>query len=411
MALAMTQRARDLAMNPSEARFLVEHEIRHQLAPHYAALRALRHRKDLLASPLYPQIEPQLTPLLSAIEHGVNQQPLPPRMSQGSLRVVAWNIQRGRMLPALLSALRDDPNLARADVLLLSEVDHGMGRSHNRHVAKELAAGLGMHYAFGVSYLVLGDDVMENAEGAENTQALAGSAVLSRFPIGELCNLDLPELRDKFSSKSEKRLGKKRALAAEIRLPSGSLWVATCHLDSNASPLQRSVQLRALLSEVMQQGERVLVGGDFNTTTYDASGKLALLRDLLHKFIVRGFDATVEGYMTPESSYEQPIFALLDELGFSHEGFNNRAQGSYYYDVESPFAEAKLIEKVGVWPTRWLQKRLRPWKGRVPAKLDWFVGKNLTGQAAGAVDVRDAEGIPPSDHVPIFVDVKLPALG
>ena len=111
--------------------------------------------------------------------------------------------------------------------------------------------------------------------------------------------------------------------------------------------------------------------------------------------------------MTPESSYEQPIFAVLDELGFAHAGWNDRSHGSYFYDVESPFAEAKLIDKVGTWPTRWLQRRLRPWQGRVPAKLDWFVGKNLRAERAGVVEVRDADGVSPSDHLPIFVDVVL----
>ena len=87
------------------------------------------------------------------------------------------------MLTDILTALRDDPDLARADVILLSEVDLGWGGSGTTATSPgELGQGLGMHYAFGVSYLVLGDDVMENA-GHRNTLALAGSAVLSRWPI------------------------------------------------------------------------------------------------------------------------------------------------------------------------------------------------------------------------------------
>ena len=105
------------------------------------------------------------------------------------------------------------------------------------------------------------------------------------------------------------KVGKKRALAAEILLPSGSLWVSTCHLDSNASPTQRSRQLAALLTELSSRGAHQLVGGDFNTTTYDASGTSELIFDLLHKLVTKGFHATVEGYMTPEDSYEQPLFA------------------------------------------------------------------------------------------------------
>ena len=390
---------------PTTTPFSALSEIRHGLQPHYEALRAIPNRQKLLSSALYSDISSELEPLLCAVEKGSHASPSPPGLSGDTLRVVAWNIQRGRRLAAITEAMRTEPVLAKADVLLLSEVDNGMGRSGNHHVARELASSLRMHYAFGVSYLVLGDDVLENEDGAANTLALAGSAVLSRWPIGATKNLDLPELKDKFSSKSEKRLGKKRALAAEILLPSGPLWVSTCHLDSNASPKQRSRQLSKLLSEVSSQGSRHLVGGDFNTTTYDASGPGALLLDLLHKLFFTGFNATVDGYMTPEASYEQPIFAVLDELGFAHAGLNDRSAGTYFYDVESPYEEAKLIDKVGRLATRWLQRRLRPWNGCVPARLDWFVGKNINPQSSGVIEVKRQDGIPASDHRPIFVDI------
>lgn len=392
--------------SPLASPFSSQTDLSHRLQPHYAALRLTPSRRKLLQSPLYAQIEAELLSVLSAVEHAVHAQPAASKQPNGRLRVVAWNIQRGRRLDALTQALQNDPTLRDADVLLLSEVDCGMGRSGNRNVSRELATALRMHYAFGVSYLVLGDDVLENEQGAANTLALAGSAILSRWPIVATKNLDLPELKDKFSSKSEKRLGKKRALAAQLQLPSGDLWVSTCHLDSNASPSQRGVQLRALLDEVSADGTRQLVGGDFNTTTYDASGTAALVSDLLHKFFTKGFDATVEGYMTPEHSYEQPIFEVLAQCGFRHEGFNDRSQGTYFYDVDSPYEEAKLRQKVGIVATRWLQRRLRPWNGCVPARLDWFVGKNLQPVAASVVRVARQDGIPASDHLPIVVDLQ-----
>jgi len=154
------------------------------------------------------------------------------------VRVAAWNIQRGRRFHEIVRALRDEPLLASADVLLLAEVDCGMARSGNRHVARELAAALGMSYAFGVSYLVLEDDWGENPDGASNQLALAGAAVLARAPILAVENVDVPELRDKFSS-SEKRLGKKRALVVRLGGARRPLTVAACHLDSNASPRGR----------------------------------------------------------------------------------------------------------------------------------------------------------------------------
>lgn len=181
----------------------------HSLQPHYAALRLIPSRRKLSKSPLYAQMEAELVPLLSAVEQATHAQPSSSQLAHDRLRVVAWNIQRGRRLDALTHALKNDPTLRDADVLLLSEVDCGMARSGNRNVSRELATALRMHYAFGVSYLVLGDDVLENESGEANTLALAGSAVLSRWPIVSTKSLDLPELKDKFSSKSEKRLGKK----------------------------------------------------------------------------------------------------------------------------------------------------------------------------------------------------------
>src|SRR5262249_21239574 len=118
------------------------------------------------------------------------------------LRAVAWNIQRGARLDDLRHAVLAPP-FADADVFLLSEVDVGLGRSGNRNVARELAEALGMSYAFGVSYLALTDDFGDDAAGRENTLALSGAAILSRYPMGRVENVDLPELRDKFHS-SEK---------------------------------------------------------------------------------------------------------------------------------------------------------------------------------------------------------------
>ena len=378
--------------------------LRHELAAHYEALRGLRRRRDLLGSALYPQIRAELTRVLGGVERGVHAQPRPPAAPE-RLRVVAWNIQRGSRLAELQDALRNEPTLSAADVVLLSEVDSGMGRSGNRNIARELAGTLGMHYAFTVSYLVLGDDFLENPDGTPNTLALAGAAILSRWPLGRVINAELPELRDKFSSRREKRLGTKRALLAEVLLPEGPLWCAGCHLDSNASPVQRARQLDALLGQTATLG-RVLLGGDWNTTTYDASGPLPLLRDLLHKLLVTGFVQTVDGYMTPERTYEQPLFAVLRRHGFSLEGFNDRARGTYCYDVMSPYAVAKLHAKVGRLLTRWLQRRLRPWKGVVPARLDWFAGRGVSPQAATVVAARDARGVPLSDHAAIAVDLQ-----
>ena len=375
-------------------------QLHHELARHYAELRKIRTRAQLHASQLWASIGGEVDRLLDGVERGDRADAKPP---ETSLRAVAWNIQRGIHFDRLRAALTDDPELRRADVLLLSEVDNGLGRSSNRNVARDLADALGMSYAFGVSYLTLEDDHLENPEGRENTLALAGSAILSRAPIKRAINADLPELRDKFSS-SEKRLGKKRAVIAELETATGPIVVAQAHLDSNASSRQRAQQLAALLAQSKQLGvPRMLIGGDLNTTTYDLESKWRLVKDILHKLFVTGFDGTVANYMTPDRRYELPIFAALRDAGFAIDGFNDRAAGSMNYDFSDPYTLNKVRTAVGGMLTRWLVRRLRKFDGVVRARLDWFAGQGVAPLESRVVHVEGHA----TDHDAVVVDVAI----
>jgi len=384
--------------------------VEHEIHAHYRALRAIRTRKALEQSALWAEIGAEVARVLDGVERG--DYPALPRPTAGpackrALRAVAWNVQRGARLDDLRRAVVAPP-FVDADVLLLSEVDVGLGRSGNRNVARELAEAVGMSYAFGVSYLALTDDFGDDAGGIENTLALSGGAILSRYPIGRVENVDLPAIRDKFHS-SEKRLGKKRALLAEIALPDGPFVVAACHLDSNASPAQRARQLGGILDSVDRSGvARALVGGDFNTSTYDLSSTLALARDLLHKLLINGFRATVDQYLTPEKRYERPVFDLLRARDFTVDGFNDRARGTYFYDLTDPYVLNRSQKLVGRLLTRLLVRLLRPWNGCVPARLDWFAGRNVTPVAATVEHPRAAsDGRPLSDHSAVIVDVAV----
>ena len=370
--------------------------LQHEIHAHYRALRAIRTRKALERSALWAEIGDEVRRVLEGVERGEwgarAAGRAGPEPRGRVLRAAAWNIQRGARLDDLRRAVLA-PAFAGTDLLLLSEVDVGLGRSGNRNVARELAEALGMSYAFGVSYLALTDDFGDDSAGRENTLALSGAAILSRHPIGRVENIDLPEVRDKFHS-SEKRLGKKRALLAEISLPDGPLAVAACHLDSNASPAQRARQLAGVLDSVDRSGvRRALVGGDFNTSTYDLSSTLALARDLLHKLLINGFRATVDQYLTPEVRYERPVFELLRARDFAVDGFNDRATGTYFYDLTDPYILNRSQKLVGRALTRLLLRLLRPWNGCVPARLDWFAGRNVT-PVATAVERRAP---PPTD--------------
>ncbi len=380
--------------------------IEHGLAGAYAELRAVRNRRALERSALWQRIRGEVERVTSAVEQG-DAEPAP--RSGPHVRAAAWNVQRGLRYGAILSALRDDPVLREADLVLLSEIDCGLGRSGNRNVARELAAALGRSYVFAPSYLTLQDDWGENRAGAANTTALAGTAILSRLPIRRAENVDMPALRDKFSS-SERRLGRKRALLVEVDAPAGPLLVGACHLDSNASPRQRALQLRALLDR-MPGSAPAIVGGDFNSSTHDLSSPFATLRDFLRKLFTAGVRRSVAGYMSPAAFGERPVFDLLAARGFIVDGFNDAAQPTYRYDFNDPYALQK-VRRVGGPPMvaliRWMS---RHWNHCLPARLDWLAGRGARAISATVVEPRDGEGRAVSDHAAVVCDLTLSSPG
>ena len=185
-----------------------------------AALAAIKKRRRLLDSEVYHRHEQALLELTYALQH---QPAVRPSASERRdfVRVVSWNIERGLRLDKLGAFLSQHEDLRHLDVLTLNEVDVGMARSGNRHVAAELADLLGFGYVFGNSYLCLDfGDARDGVKAAENRESLHGNAILSRFPLRRAESFSIAITRDKFQS-SEKRLGHKKALWAEVDTPLG----------------------------------------------------------------------------------------------------------------------------------------------------------------------------------------------
>ena len=121
-----------------------------------------------------------------------------------------------------------------------------------------------------------------------------------------------------------------------------------------------------------------------------------------------GLRATIDNYLTPEKRYEQPVFELLRGRDFVVEGFDDRGTGTYFYDLTDPYILDRSRKLVGRALTRLLVRLLRPWNGCVPARLDWFAGRNVTPVAAAVERPRAAaDGRPLSDHSAVIVDVAL----
>lgn len=268
-----------------------------------------------------------------------------------SFSVAAWNVERC-LFPQ--ETARHLAPLA-PDVVLLSEVDHGMARTGQRHTTAEIAAELGMTYAFGVEFLEL--DLGGTTERAFctddfNTLGWHGNAILSSVPFEDVMMVRLFDHGHWFAGDADKvdpnqpRVGTRMALAAVLPTLAGRICVVSTHLESNADAAHRQGQFDILLDAIdgFAPGLPVLIGGDLNTGNNappDYDWRKETLFDLGR---ARGYD-----------------------WGFTAEGTTTRAS------LITPHPTRKL-------------------------KLDWLAGRDLSCHESGILSSVSRDDTPLSDH-------------
>jgi endonuclease/exonuclease/phosphatase family metal-dependent hydrolase len=279
-------------------------------------------------------------------------------------RVLFWNAERGKYL---------DPSarlLGGLDVaaILLCELDLGMARSGQAHTARELAARLGMGYAFGAEFLELGlGDAFEQRwhAGEVNLAGLHGAAILSPFPLERPALIRLESDGHWFDgANGERRVGGRMAMVATLRLDGRPVTLACVHFESHSDPEDRAAQLRRLLDALDRYGggQPVLIGGDLNTST-------------LERGWARGSGAKPvlpTARLVDPVPYE-PLFEVAAAAGYDFRACN----------------------ALGV-PTQ----RTRPDGTPAPplGKLDWFLARGLGVAGARTIPAVDDAGSALSDH-------------
>jgi endonuclease/exonuclease/phosphatase family metal-dependent hydrolase len=331
----------------------------------------------------------------------------------GVVRAVAWNVERGSRLEGITDALGSHELLRGADVLLLTELDYGMARSGNRHVAREIAAALGMRYAFAPSYLALtkGNGAEAGAAG-ENTLALHGNAVLSRYPLRRAWSVALPNGKDKMRG-GEKRLGSQRAVVADVEHAAGAFRAVSLHLDAHSSQRHRARQMRVVLDFLDTLGPRlpVILGGDWNTSTYDSSRALFSILGFARRVLMGTGHVIENHYLRPENWFDRHLFRELERRGYGFRDLNERGAGTLHYDVRDLAANTNMADWVPRWCFWWIEWALKGHGGRCSLKLDWFAGRDIEPEPASPPrvvgDLRGPAAEALSDHDPIVLDFRL----
>jgi endonuclease/exonuclease/phosphatase family metal-dependent hydrolase len=292
--------------------------------------------------------------------------PYPVRATaDGPIRVVAWNVERLRHI----DPIADTMNRLGPCVSLLSEIDQGMARSGNSRGVLDLAERLGHAYAYGVEFveLDLGNELeRDNHAGQQNVLGLHGNAVTANLRLYRPFLIRLEVNGDWFGwNRDEPRVGGRMAVGAQIDITGQRVTLVSVHLESHSDPSERATQTSRLLDLIDSYDATapVLIGGDFNTSTFDKeldgtkSRASAIAAD--PKRLI-----SVERY--------EPLFALMAQRGFDWRCCN---------DLSKP------TQRPGVKHT-----------SELLAKIDWFFTRSLRATDPTVVPALCPDGTPSSDH-------------
>lgn len=383
--------------------------LEHDLNKYFPELLKFASTAELERSALWTEIQDEVGRIMSAV---VVENFAPPASARDStVRALAWNLERGLRFEGIANALATNHDLINKDVLMLPELDHGMARSGNRFIVKELAGRLGLNFAFAPVYIPLQKGSGLEAEMAgENTLSIHGLAMMTPWVMTNVHTVDLPNGKDKMLGK-EKRLGWLRALVAEIEHPACTFRAVTIHLDVHCAREHRRRQMRIILDHLATLSPLpTLIGGDWNTTTFNAQTARHAILGYWRRVMMGVSNVANNHFPHPDRYFERRLFRDLESRGYEYRKFNETGAGTLHYHIESIEKNTNLRDWVPEWCFKYIFWAAGRVGGHVSVRLDWFAGKGF-GLAPGTTprtvaDLLDTDGRPLSDHDAITVDVS-----
>ncbi|MBK9156099.1 MAG: hypothetical protein IPM25_18140 [Chloracidobacterium sp.] len=388
----------------------------HSLDGHFAELLRFESTREFEESPLHSKVREEAERILNVVvaedfsEAEARRDNV--RMEGRDISALAWNVERGTVFDGIVGALREHEGLNQKDVLLLSELDHGMARSGNRFVARDLAERLGLNYAFAPVYIALqkGSGV-EAAVDGENTRSIHGLAMFSKWTMRNVHAVPLPNGKDKMWGK-EKRLGWLRALIADIEHPVAAFRAVTVHLDAHCSREHRRRQMQIILDHLETLDPLpTLIGGDWNTTTFNSQNSTRAIMGYWRRVFMGPKNVARNHLPHPERYFERPLFRMLENRGYSFRDLNEIGTGTLHYHVESIEKNTNLRDWVPEWCFPFIFWAANRVGGSVSGRLDWFAGRGIEPAGPSAArtigGLKDENGTPLSDHDAIALDFRV----
>lgn len=383
----------------------------HDLNEYLPELLKFESTAELEHSEIWARIGREAERVLDAVVVGNATIPPPKDETQGaSISALAWNLERGIKYDGIVDTLKNDERLKGRDVLMLSELDYGMARSRNQFVARELAEELGMNWAFAPVYIPLqkGSGVEAEMPG-ENTASIHGIGMMSRWPMKNVHAVPLPNGKDKMQGK-EKRLGRLRALIADIEHWSGTFRAVSVHLDAHCSRRHRALQMRIILDHLDPLPPMpTLIGGDWNTTGFNSQNSTRAILGYFRRVMMGPNNVATNHFPHPDRYFERAMFTGLERRGYDYKSLNNIGVGTLHYELGDVEKNTNLRDWVPAWCFPFIFWAAGRVGGKVSARLDWFAAKGF-GLAPGTQPqtvqrLTGDDGGPLSDHDAITVEL------
>jgi endonuclease/exonuclease/phosphatase family metal-dependent hydrolase len=143
-------------------------------------------------------------------------------------------------------------NALNPDLVALQEIDNGTARTGGVDQAARLGELTGMNHAFGK---------FMDYQGGEY-----GMALLSKFPIEEVCNHSLPTPGVSPESREYEETEPRSALAATVRVGAAAQEIIFVSIHLYRTAEQKLAQAQKLVEMYANETRPVILAGDFNST-------------------------------------------------------------------------------------------------------------------------------------------------
>ena len=160
------------------------------------------------------------------------------------VRVSSLNLDK-HFGPGIVGAIRDNPDLKMADIILLQEVVDGP----TSHVPDEIAASLGLQVVFAPAFQL-------------NERFHEGLAILSRYPLSDKTVIPLSHHNLHFHTRV------RIAQTAIAAIPTGPVRIVNVHLDNRINAEEKRDQLEQLWPATGSATDPCIIGGDFNSANF-----------------------------------------------------------------------------------------------------------------------------------------------